>query len=110
MLTNLLAETNKILVENGKTPLDVLFVASFSGGFDGRVPALGTWEDFAKLANFQYDSGYGGADINMNLVIVGDCWWLERGEYDGSEWWEFKTIPMKPINSIPLDDSNIREE
>ena len=29
-------------------------------------------------------------------VAVGDNWWLERAEYDGSEWWEFKTIPKEP--------------
>jgi hypothetical protein len=22
---------------------------------------------------------------------------LERGEYDGSEWWEYKELPVKPL-------------
>lgn len=29
-------------------------------------------------------------------MIVGDDWWMERHEYDGSEWWEFKELPKKP--------------
>ena len=29
-----------------------------------------------------------------NIVIVfEDGTWLERGEYDGSEWWEYKQKP-----------------
>lgn len=28
-------------------------------------------------------------------MLVGDGWWIERAEYDGSEWWEFKTIPTE---------------
>lgn len=26
---------------------------------------------------------------------------MERHEYDGSEWWEFKTIPIKPNRLLP---------
>ena len=56
-----------------------------------------TFEKFKESAkNIYYDSGYGSNEIPMNLVIVGDNWWLERAEYDGSEWWEFKTLPIKP--------------
>lgn len=29
-----------------------------------------------------------------NGVVVGKDFWLERGEYDGSEWWSFKTTPQ----------------
>lgn len=28
--------------------------------------------------------------------MAGDDWWLERAEYDGSEWWKFKTLPVEP--------------
>ena len=84
---NLLKETLDALKENGKTPADVRWVGRAS------ISAKCTWEDFAKQANFEYDNGYGGAEIPADLVVVGDNWWLERAEYGGSEWWEFKTIP-----------------
>ena len=29
-------------------------------------------------------------------MVVGNNWWLERHEYDGSEWWEYKQFPVKP--------------
>jgi hypothetical protein len=25
--------------------------------------------------------------------VVGDSWWMTRHEYDGSEYWQFHTIP-----------------
>jgi len=31
----------------------------------------------------------------VSLTVAGDDWWLERHGYDGSEWWEFKTLPKK---------------
>lgn len=33
--------------------------------------------------------------VATDLVLVGDDWWIERAEYDGSEWWEFKSIPVR---------------
>lgn len=87
---NLLQETLDALKENGKTPADVRWVGRAS------ISAKCAWEDFAKQANFEYDNGYGGAEIPKDLVAVGDDWWLERYEYDGAEWWELKTIPAEP--------------
>lgn len=86
--TNFLAETIESLEENGKTPLDVLWI--------GTSFCFMTWEEFCANADFLYDSGYGSAEINEDLVIVGFDWWLERDEYDGLEWWAFKRIPDKP--------------
>ena len=37
-----------------------------------------------------------------DLVLVGDGWWIERCEYDGSEWWEFKTIPTEKAKVVPI--------
>lgn len=28
-------------------------------------------------------------------MLVGEEWWIERCEYDGAEWWEFKCIPAR---------------
>lgn len=84
--TNLLAETLYELDQNGKSPVDVLYVTD----------DVNTcwWEDFARLAkDIDYDSGFGGYKINLKLKVVGANWWLERHEYDGSENWEYKERP-----------------
>jgi hypothetical protein len=54
-----------------------------------------------------YDDGFGGNEIPLSLVVVGDDWWLERGEYDGSEWWEFKRLPpAPPLGSVVVFDDS----
>ena len=55
-----------------------------------------TWDEFCSIANVDYDSGFGGQVVATDLIVVGNGWWLERHEYDGSEWWEFKTGHTKP--------------
>lgn len=107
----LLAETIKVLSSNKKTPDAVRWIGVLKHCWpkEGDLPAIGSWADFERFANFEYNSGYGGNEIASHLVIVGDDWWLERGEYDGSEWWEFKTIPSKPIETSPLRASDLKE-
>lgn len=85
---NFLEETLLNLAANGKLPSDVLWV--------GDKENFCSWEEFSISANFEYDRGYGADFIDRNLKIVGDSWWMERHEYDGSEWWEFKTLPIRP--------------
>ena len=84
---NLLKETLDALKENGKTPADVRWVCRTS------ISARCTWDEFAKQANFEYDNSSGWMEIPLDLVAVGDDWWLEREEDDVAEWWEFKAIP-----------------
>lgn len=84
-MTNLLKETLRVLEQNGKAPHDVRWVGRVGPYTDPPHP-FGSWGDFSKFADFEYDAGYGGAEIESDLKIVGDDWWLERGEYDGSEW------------------------
>lgn len=56
-----------------------------------------TKENFEEVARrTNYDNGFGLAEIPSNLKILGWNWWLERAEYDGSEWWELKTMPIIP--------------
>lgn len=85
---NLRDETLSALANANKTPDDVLWV--------GSPNVWTTWEDFSAYANFTYDEGYGSVEIPMDLVIVCKDGWLERAEYDGSEWWEYKQMPKKP--------------
>ena len=91
---NLLNETLQALRLNGKSESDVLF-CEFEGWF--------SFDEFKNMADFEYDNGYGGAEI-ANIKIVGDNWWLERAEYDGSEWWGYKELPQKP-----LEKANVRD-
>ena len=88
---NLLDETLEVLKDHDKTPADVKWCGSEEWGWF-------TWEDFKKLADIIYDNGFGAQKIATDLLIVGDDWWLERGEYDGAEYWQYKTLPKKPEN------------
>lgn len=40
-----------------------------------------------------YDEGYGTAHIATDLIIIGEDWWTEREEYDGSENWKLEIPP-----------------
>lgn len=107
---NLLIETLDDLHNCGFTEADVRWVGSDDGGY-----SLG-WAEFAEIAQKTvYDAGYGSADIALDLVVVGDTWWLERSENDGSEEWVFKTIPIqqaehKPFTAVFSGKDNSLEE
>ena len=93
---NLLAETNECLSRHGKSWDDVKFAQAEETVF---LP-----EEFSKvksMMDFQYDPGYGSPEVTRSLMLVGDNWWMERDEYDGSEWWSFRTIPVMPTVSKP---------
>lgn len=42
--------------------------------------------------NFNYNSGHGGQELYGYVLLDGQDW-LERHEYDGAEWWEYKKYP-----------------
>lgn len=98
-MVNLLEQTIAAVENAGKTPADIVFIGTLS-------PAEScSWEDFKLLADFEYDNGYGGAEISTGLIIVfSDGSRLFRGEYDGSEWWNFMPKFKKPRNTAPLKD------
>lgn len=87
-MTNLLYETIEKLVEHGKALSDVVWF----GCKEFEI----TSEQFIELANRDYESGYGAPEVAVDLLVVGVDFWLERHEYDGSEWWEYKEIPERP--------------
>lgn len=91
-MKNLWEETLKVLAVYGKKIDDVKYIQ----GSDFSI----TKENFEQVAKkSEYYSGFGAAQVAEDLVLVGDDWWLERNEYDGSEWWEYKETP-KQINDI----------
>ena len=103
MIKNLLNETIDKLRTYGKTPDDVHWVGrAFWTSGDNLKVYKSTWEDFFSKADFEYDSGYGAPETPMDLIIVGEDFWLERNEYDGSKWWEFKTMPIEPKETREL--------
>lgn len=88
-MTNLYTETVECLNNYGRQESEVLWV--------GNNDVWCSWDKFVEIAkNTEYDSGYGGTEVATDLLIVGNDFWLERHEYDGSEWWEYKTMPVKP--------------
>lgn len=97
MLINLKDETLEVLNEHGKTWDDVEWVGSV------RRNSIIDKNQFLILANREYNNGYGGNEVSLDLVVVGKDFWLERHEYDGSEWWEFKQLPKKPV--VMLEDN-----
>lgn len=85
---NLLKETLEALAEAGKTIDDVVWVGC--NAFEIPIDL------FMKLSNREYDNSYGSPEVAIDLKVVGDGWMLQRGEYDGLEWWDFITIPERP--------------
>lgn len=92
-LRNLYEETVNTLEYYDKDWNDVIGIC----GDNIRIPL----QNFKKMANKTYNSGFGFAEVPRDLKIVGEDWWLERAEYDGSEWWEFKKIPN--VYNLPLE-------
>ena len=59
----------------------------------------GELEEVLPLLDFDYDNGYGWQEL-FGYIWYTDGTWSERGEYDGSEWWEDKKIPDQNIDII----------
>lgn len=87
-MSNLLKETKTVLKEHGKTFANVTWI----GCNEFQISI----SDFIKCADHEYDDGYGSPKVAQDLLVVGPDFWLERHEYDGSEWWEYKELPKMP--------------
>lgn len=103
MMINLLQETNDAITDSVHDIGDVKFVTSYIGhGYETF-----SYDTFSKLAaQYNYDNGYGLAEVNESLKIVfTDNSWLERYVYDGSEYWVYKTTPREiaPIQNIEIE-------
>lgn len=95
-MTNLWEETvRKLADRNLNFDRDVVQVQTCDGYINKEL-----FKMQAMATN--YDAGFGAAEIREDLVIVGKNWWLERREYDGSEWWVFRTMPELLENDIGI--------
>ena len=97
-MINLLDETVEAIRKAGKSRTDVNWVGTIDGEYYCSM------DHFAQMAEtFDYDNGYGGQEVRDSLVVVfTDGSWLERGEYNGAEWWEYKAIPILEPDSGAL--------
>ena len=79
-----LAETKGGIAQSGHTEKDIIFIGSADGEYSC--------------------TGYGASEIPTDLIIVfSDGQQMWRGEYDGSEWWEYSTpfeMPEKETKRI----------
>ena len=86
---NLKDETLESMAEVGKSASDIAWI----GCVDFEIPQELFWE----LADAGYDCGYGVPEVAKDIMIVfRDGAWLERAEYDGSEWWDYRAMPVRP--------------
>lgn len=101
MDSNLYNEIVSDLKNKNKTVDDISWI--------GTIEKLYDTEKFLSLAKkINYDPGYGGEEISQDLLIVGKDFWLERHEYDGSEWFEYKTLPSKPVIHVNVNEEEIK--
>ena len=89
MEINFQDETIKKIISLGYNPDDIAWIGTSEECF--------SIDNFFNVINFNYNNGYGWNEIRSDLKIVfTDYSWLERSEYDGSEWWSYKSCPRMP--------------
>ncbi len=81
-MTNLYDETVTILEIHDKTIADIEYI----GSSDTKI---NTNKALELMKGTNYDDGYGSQEIADNLMIKGNDFIMTRGEYDGSEWWDY---------------------
>ena len=101
-LVNLKEETLKVMMKHGYCLDDVLGMKVLYGDLflgdefedeeDVCKLIVDDVADFDKL-DIDYDNGYGHQYV-MGWIVFKDKTWLERVEYDGSEWWAYRKCPM----------------
>lgn len=53
------------------------------------------YQAFLGSLDFNYDNGYGGQNL-FGTIWCKNGVWFDRGEYDGSEWWNRNEYPAIP--------------
>lgn len=96
-MTILFDETVTILEIHGKTIADIEYIGS-------SETKINTNKALELMKKTNYHSGYGGQEIAENLMIKGDGFIMTRGEYDGSEWWDY----MQTDPSLPQVDTDVK--
>jgi hypothetical protein len=61
------------------------------------------YDNFILDLDFTYDNGFGGQQLD-GIIWFKDGTWADRGEYDGSEWWNYHKCPQVPTFLYPLEE------
>jgi hypothetical protein len=89
-IVNLHQQVIHLLVENGKSSLDVLWVGVKE--LEGRAVEM-SWEEFQRHAANQW-AFY--PIYPMGLVIVGDRWWIEVQYGESGDYLVLRKVPERP--------------
>jgi hypothetical protein len=60
------------------------------------------YSNFMLDLDFTYDDGFGGQQLDGKIWFK-DGTWADRGEYDGSEWWQYHKCPQVPTFLYPFE-------
>ena len=96
-MTSLFDETVTILESHDKTISDIEYIGS-------SETKINTNKALELMKKTNYHSGYGSQKIAQNLMIKGNGFIMTRGEYDGSEWWDY----MQTEPSLPQVDTDVK--
>ena len=112
-MENFKKETYETIKSSGHNREDVMFIGSSDGKY--RI----NMDQFDEISDFEYDPGFGGNEIIDDLIIYfKDKTYIIRGEYDGSEWWQYnvpvvynENDPSKPFKKIKVEnyESSVEE-
>lgn len=108
---NLLKETIQAIEKSGHSIEDIhhVIVKNKEDSFFNKTetPIATTWDAFVEMAkNLNYYNGYGNEAIwAYSRVVFKDRSFLERAEYDGSEWWRFVEIPDLNVPIVEYNKS-----
>tara|TARA_R110001592_G_scaffold126655_3_gene338049 strand:- start:132 stop:527 length:396 start_codon:yes stop_codon:yes gene_type:complete len=63
-----------------------------------------------RMGEHDYDDGFGGQEL-YGTVWMDNGEWITRGEYDGSEWWDYHRVPEVPSKLMlnKVGNINIKE-
>lgn len=88
----------------------------YSENIRSSLPLGYTEEQYAKFMlelDFTYNNGFGGQELDGKIWFK-DGTWADRGEYDGSGWWQYHKCPQVPTflypfvteNELPFDEAD----
>ena len=63
------------------------------------------YQSFLDTLDYEYDRGFGLQEV-FGTIWLEDGTWFTRWEYDGSEGWEYHSMPEIPNGLKPVDLTN----